>query len=129
MNRSVAPFNMTVTRAQASYHPLYAVMADMNVGDMFQNTGLESSSINVANKWGGGDVVVDYQIPAGAHGVYLNGIPGYDSSARNEVEWLIPPGSNWTMSAKTTDPVTGQIHVTLDLIGQRDPFTGASIWP
>jgi hypothetical protein len=131
LNRSVAPFAFTATRAQDSSHPLYAAMSGMSAGDIFSNAGFESSSIDIANEWNNRDVAVDYRIPAGAHGAYLNGVPGNNAvvGVQNEVEWLIPAGGTWTVSAKTTDPVTGKIHVTLDLIGQRDPFTGASIWP
>lgn len=122
-----APFSFTATRSQGRSHPLFAAMAGMNIGDTFTSAGFESASIDPGNSWENGDVLVDYQIPPGAPGAYLNGIKGFGSIVSHEMEWLVPAGSKWTVADKVTG-ADGRMRVTLGLVGITDPFTGESRW-
>jgi hypothetical protein len=124
-----APFAFTAQRAQPNDHPLYAAMAAMSVGQPFESVGFESTSLDLNNQWGSNGtsaVIVDYHIPQGTPGAYLNGLKGFFNSAPGELEWTVPAGARWVVSAKTTD-AQGNLRVTLDYLGiGPDPFAPAA---
>lgn len=122
-----APFDIVTTRSQNMSHPLYELMNNAEIGSTYTSLGYDSSQLDTSNNWSGGDIRVDYLVPKGAKGVYLNGINDYYSEYPKEIEWLHPANSSWTIIAKTKDD-DGRIRVALELVDQRD-FDGNVIYP
>lgn len=126
MSLSSVPENMVVIRSQSSYHPLYAQMATLGVGDEYQTPAYDSASINLNNGWGGGAVKVNYRLPKGAKAFFMNALPhspnakGYKSIYEGEHECLIARNSRWKVVGKTVDG-EGRIEVTVELVGQVKP--------
>lgn len=126
-----SPFDFTSTRAVRTGHALHAWAQSVGVGDMYVNKGFDSSSLNpdISPIDGTGQLGtrVRFRVPKGAKGIYMNGVPGYPSSHKSEVEWLVPANSSWLVSSRTVG-ADGVIEVVVDLVDQRD-FSGATIWP
>jgi hypothetical protein len=127
VSRTVAPFDMTVTRGAVQESPLYRWAESVGVGAAYINQGFDSSSINPEiGLMHGTDITMRMRIPAGARGAALNAMGG-KPRFRDEQEWLIPANGTWVVSGKTVD-ADGKIEITVDLVDQRD-FSGNVIWP
>lgn len=123
--RSLAPFDMTVTRAAGPEHPLYAWAMAAGIGDPYTNKGFDSSSLNPdISGVSGNKLKLRMRIPKGSRGASVNALTGIRTS---EQEWLIPANSTWVVTGKSMG-ADGQIELIVDLIDQRD-FDGKVIYP
>lgn len=126
IHSSVAPFDMTVTRKANADHPLYTWADNITVGGAYTSQGFDSSSFRSDVVSFGGNVIVSMRVPGGSHGIHMNAVFP-DSKYHPEQEWLLPANSSWVVTEKTTDD-NGIIHITVDLVDQRD-FSGKVVWP
>jgi hypothetical protein len=122
MTKARTPCRILVSRVVMFAHPLVPLAKALKVGDIYENLGFDSTSVNrdsfgpAANSGLTGGVVISYRLPKGSRGLFMPAI-AYDAFP-HEAELLLDRNQRWrVVDRQKLGEGSGILHLTVEPAG------------